>query len=70
MLESMVSRFSLGTTGLKLSPFTHTFDKFLDIMARRIQRTETFPAYDQSQPKEHEKQRRLNPPPSLPMTWG
>ena len=60
----MVSRFALGTTGLKLSPFAHTFDKFLNVVTCSVQRTDPGPAYDQTQPKGNEKPRRPNPPPS------
>ena len=51
MLESVVSRFSLGTTGLELSPFAHTLDKFLDVVVCRVQGINPFPAFDQVQPE-------------------
>ena len=44
----MVARLSLWTTGFKLSPLAHTFDKFFHVAVSVLQRADTSTAYRRS----------------------
>jgi hypothetical protein len=44
----MVARLSLWTTGFKLSPLAHTFDKFFHVAVSVLQRADTPTAYRRS----------------------